>query len=232
MSTFLQLCSDVRRECGITGTGPAAVTGQTGELLRVVQWTKQSYIELQNAKGGMWRWLRSEFTVDTVADDDQYAYTDCTDTISSATVSRFRMWFPDDFKIYLTSAGAGTQHYMIPQEWEDFRRIWKIASPNSSYPVNVAIDPRNNIRLGAKPDAIYTVTGDYQKSAQILAADGDTPEMPADFHNLIVTGAMKKYAAYSSAPEVWAAAKDEHSRMRRDLEMDQLPSVGFGSPLC
>lgn len=230
MSTYLQLCSDLRRECGISGTGPTAVTGQTGELLRVVEWVAQSYTELQNAK--QWRWLRSQFTVATVASDGSYAYGDCTDTIASALITRFKRWYPHEFKIYLTSAGVGTETCLGYCDWEIFKRCWLIGTQNDGYPSDVSIDPQNNIRLGAEPDAIYTLTGDYQKSAQVLAADGDTPEMPADFHNLIVTGAMKKYAAYSGAPDVWASARDEHSRMRRDLELDQLPTPSFGSSLA
>jgi hypothetical protein len=133
VSTFLHLCQDVRRECAIAGSGPLSVLNQTGELARVVAWTKNSYTELQNKKPN-WRWMRSSFTVDTVSGTDAYAYSDCTDTIDSAVISRFKRWYPNEFQIYLTSAGTGTQHRIAFQTWDLFRQVWKTGSQNNSYP--------------------------------------------------------------------------------------------------
>lgn len=232
MSTFLQLCADLRREVGASGTGPTSVLNQTGEYLRLVKWTIESYREIQNAHRGNWRWLRSEFTLPTVADDDEYAYSDCTDTIASATITRFARWHPHDMKVYLTSAGVSTQTWLTYSEWDDFKRVWKIAAPASGFPAFISVDPRNKLRFGPKPDAVYTITGEYQKSAQVLAADADVPEMPEDFHRLIVLRAMKKYAAYESAPEIWAEVKSEYALMMRDLEVDQLPEPKFGDALA
>lgn len=232
MSTFLQLAVRLRQECGVAGTGPTAVTNQTGEAKRLVDWASQSYVDIQNKHRGNWRWLRSEFSLSTSSGDDEYAYGDATDTIASATISRFARWHLDGTtKIYLTSAGVGTQNFLTPINWPAFQTMFKIGSQTSSYPGFVAADPRRKLRLGPKPDAAYTVTGDYQKSAQILAADADEPEMPSDFHMLIVYEAMKKYAAFHGAPEVWTAAREEYFRMMRDLEVDQLPVPSFGNPL-
>ena len=231
MSTFLELCVDVRRECGITGSGPLAVTNQSGELARVVEWTAAAYTLIQNRHNN-WRWLRSSFTLPTVDGTDSYAYTSCTDTGTSAAITRFRRWYPHDFKIYLTSAGSGTEHWLLYQQWDDFRSVYKVGTQNEGYPAWVAINPTNRIVLGPIPDAVYTVAGDYQKSAQTLAADSDEPEMPADFHQLIVFEAMRKYAAFNGASEVWAHAKDEASRLWQELRQDQLPPSGYGDPIA
>lgn len=237
MSTFLQLCSDTRRECKINGSGPTSVLAQTGELERVVAWVKNAYIDLQNEQPN-WRWLRSEFTVQTVANDDTYAFGDCTDSIASATISRFARWWDEEFQIFLTSAGIATRHSIPFVRWEDHRRAWHTGSQNATYPSEVSIDPRDNLRLGAKPDAIYTLTGEYQKGPQILAADGDTPEMPSRFHQLIVAMAMRRYAAAYAAPEIDVAAdRIENGDGRRVglrlmLEVDQLPEPRWAEPLC
>lgn len=223
---------DARRECGIGGSGPTSVVAQTGELARLVAWGTQGYQKIQNRHINKWRWLRSEFSLATVASDDEYAYTDATDSIASATISRFASWHTDNLRIYLTSAGVGTQGWLGFIEWDDFQQIYKIGTQNPSYPAHFSIDPRNNLRFGPKPDAVYTVIGDYQKSSQVLALDADTPEMPVRFHPLIVYETMKRYAAYHGAPEVWTQAREEYALMMRDLEVDQLPLPGFGPPLC
>ncbi len=237
MSTYLQLCRKVCLECSVAGgdTVPTAVTGQVGELDRIVNWVADVWTELQN-KHPNWRWMRHGFTVNTVADDDTYAYGDITDTTTSAVITRLGRWWVDDpedcAKIYLTSAGVGTQGYLTFLPWEHFKSIYRIGTQNSGYPAHITIDPQNRIVLGPKPNGIYTVTGDYQRSAQTLSADADEPEMPAQFHKLIVYGAMEDYGFFESAPEVLARGKSKGLSMLRQLQLNQLPEPRQAPPLA
>lgn len=239
MSTYLQLCQHLRREAGGASTGPSAVTGQTGLNEKYVNWIAQAWTELQGkhvAPG--WRWMRSTWSVNTVAGDDTYAGTDCTDTRLSAVVTRFRRWIhlDDDgcsnVKSYLSSGGVAGEHYLQFLPWNYFRDRYKRGTQNNNPPVHFSIDPQNNLVLGPKPNAVYVVSGEYQMSAQVLTADGDTPEMPSDFHMLIVYEAMLKYAASSVAAEVLARARLEGGRLLRQLENDQLPEICCAGPMA
>lgn len=237
MSTYLAGSVDLRRECGVAGTGPSAVTGQTGDLERIVEWYAQSYVEIQNRHQD-WLWLRSTWTVDTVASDDTYAYGDVTDSRLSAVITRFRRWwlydaegFPN-IRSYLTSAGVAGEKYLLPLPWASFRDLYKKGTQTNNAPVHVAVDPQRNLVFGPKPDAAYTITGEYQMSAQVLAADADTPEMPSDYHQLIVYEAMKKYGAFHSAPEVSARGITEGNKVMRQLENNQRPECGLAGPLA
>lgn len=235
---FLKIAQRARQECGIPGTGPSAVTGQTGELKRIVDWCAQAYTDIQNRhlSEPCWRWLRHGFTLSTTTDDDTYAYTDATDDTSSAAISRFSHWRLDDCydppKIYLTSSGVGTQTWMTWLPWEDFKTIYRRGTQNSSYPIHITVDPQNNLVVGPKPNGAYTINGDFYRSAQELAADGDTPEMPSQFHTLIVYMAMQEYGYFESAPEVLARGKEKAGNMMRDLELNQLPKMRMWEPLC
>lgn len=231
MSSYLQLFQDAVRECGVSSTVPATAQSQTGEMARLAKWVIQSWTELQESRSN-WRWMRSEYTLSTTSGDDDYLYSDCTDSIDSAAISRFGRWIPYTHKIYLASAGVGTQRYLIDQDWYAFQQVYKLGTQNNGYPAWISIDPRNHLRLGPKPDGTYTVTGDYQKSAQVLSANADEPEMPSQFHQLIVYMAMEKYAGYSGATEVWTRAKNEAKSMRLALEREQLEVPGFGYPLA
>src|SRR5206468_2200601 len=142
---------------------------------------------------------------------------------SSAAISRFARWWTEEFQIYRTSDGIGGRHAIGAIRWDLWRRVWLTGSQNAGYPAQVTIDPRNNLRLGAKPDAIYTFTGEYQKSPQTLAVDADVPEMPAQYHQIIVARAMKRYAGYHSAPEVWTQADAIEKPLYASLLIDQLP---------
>lgn len=239
MSTYLELTNDLARESGVSGSAAAvsAVTGQSGQALRFVEWIARAWKDIQNRHPN-WRWMRSTFTVDTTSGDDTYAGTDCTDSRLSAVISRFKGWWLFDnegcpnVKIYLTSAGVSGERWLIPLPWSHFRAIYKIGTQNNGSPVHVTIDPQNNLVLGPKPDAIYTVSGEYQMSAQSLAANSDTPEMPADFHDLIYWFALEKYGKFSASPEAIAQAQRESSRLMRQLEQNQLPRIVLGAPLA
>lgn len=238
MSTFLQLASALRRETTDSGSGPTTVTGQSGELARMVAWIADAYTELQIERED-YLWLRGAFTVNTVAGTDSYAYTDCTDTTSGVAIARFARWYQGFdvngfpyFTSYLTSAGVGGEFPLIWTEWDAFRRLYKVGTQNNGQPCRVSMSPDMKFVLGPKPDAIYTVNGVYQKGPQILAADDDIPEMPTRFHNLIVYEAMSKYGGTRVAPEAMLRAASEGGRLRAMLEIDQLPKMGYGSPLA
>ena len=226
MSTFLELVKDLRQECGIAGTGPAAVTAQVGELKQLVDWVAQSYVEIQNRHGGRWRWLMREFTLTTTAADGVYAYGDAVDDLTTAAIDRFSSWSVNDNqdppKIYATADGVGAQRWMIYAEWHHFRSVYRIGTQNNGKPHHVSIDTQDNLVLGPVPDAEYKVQGYYWRGAQTLEGDNDHPEMPSQFQKLIVYRAMEKYAGFNSAPEVMIRAKNEGGPMMRQLESNQL----------
>ena len=239
---FLQICQRLRRETGLTSssaTTPTTVVSQTGQLKDIVDWAASAYTDLQASRTN-WRWLRSTFTLDTTASDDTYAYSDAavTDSRLPAAISRFSRWCPLDsdgysnVKSYLTSGGVGSEAYLQYLPWNYFRDIYKKGTQTNGQPLHFTIDPQDNIIIGPKPDAIYTVTGEYQRSAQTLALDADTPEMPADYHMVIVWNALLDYAGKAAAPEVFTRAQVKAAPIMRMLETNQLPEITFGGTLA
>lgn len=232
---YLDIAKRTRQECDASGTGPAAVTNQSGESKRFVDWAADAWTEIQNRHQN-WKWMRSRFTVNTVADDDTYAYSDCTDSKTSAAISRFSRWWWDDcifpFRIYKQSDGIGTERWLTPIDHESFKRLYRLGTQVSGAPAHYTVDEDDNILLGPKPDAVYVVSGDYQRGAQVLAANDDEPDMPSRFHMLIVYHAMLKYAGFESAGDVWARAMALADPMMRNLEANQLPYPKMAPPLA
>lgn len=233
MSTRLELCQTLRREAGISGTGPSTTLNQTGELGRIVNWIDLEWRKLQTRHTN-WRWMRKSFTLATVASDDTYDYGDCVDVDTAVAITRFARWcIPEqDVKCYLASAGVGTEGYLTPWPWDMFKGAFKIGTQNDGTPSAISVDPSNNLVLGAKPNDIYTVSGDYMRGLQVLDADADEPEMPERYHDLIWLGGLRRYAAWEEAPGVWQEAKSQHSELMRALEQDQLPPPRFAPPLA
>ena len=234
--TFLQLCQSLRQESGISGTGPLAVTNQTGQLQLIVDWVAQAYIDIQNRHNSEWRWMRRTFTLETVADDGVYVFGDCTDIIDAAFINRFKRWrfqdLQDPPKVYLSSSGVNGESYLSFVPWDIFKQIYKTGSQTASQPAHISIDPNNNLVLGPVPNDVDVITGDYVMGAMELAADDDTPDMPADYHKLIVGYAMEEYAYRYVAQEALYRAAANKKRQLRQLEGDQLATIQMAGPMA
>lgn len=233
MLTYLELVQKVARET--SASEPSTTTGQTGESRRLVDWVNDAWLDIQNKHDTGWRWLRHGFTVNTAASDDTYTYSDCSDSTSASAITRFGQWRLNDNclrpKCYLTSSGVGSEYWLNYLCWEDFCHIYKIGSQSTGSPAHITIDPQNQLVIGPTPDAAYTITGEYYRSAQTLVADSDTPEMPEQFHNLIVWYAMEHYGYSEIAQEAIGKAKTFGKRMLKQLEGNQLERIKIAGPM-
>ena len=233
---FLELVQTLRREVGYASTGPSTVVSQTGMHEKAVEWIKNAYIELQNTH--YWDWLRKEFTLNTVASDYSYSYGDCTDVPTGSAITRLKRWAIEDpynpSKCYLQSSGVGGEYWLTYIDWEAFRTLYLLGAREEGAPSHISIDPNNNLVLGPTPDAVYVITGEYHRSAQILDTtdNTDTPEMPSDYHMLIVYAAMEDAGLDDVAEEVLARSERKKRRVIRQLRQVQLPKMRKAGPLA
>lgn len=233
--TYLQLVRRLARMCGFTAssTWPSTTVSQTGQALDAVTWLNDAWVEMQRDKD--WRWMRSRFTVNTVDGDDTYAYGDCTDVLTSVPITRFAKWLITDPEnpptAYLTSAGLTGNYYLTFVSWERFRAIYRIGVVQEGPPLHITIDPQDNIVVGPEPNDIYTILGEYQRSAQNLTADADVPELPADFHLLLAYEALLIYGTDQAATEQIAQAENRGGTLKRNLMTYQLPPWKRGRPM-
>ena len=228
--TFLQLSSRLRQEVGGSGTGPTAVTGQTGEYRRIVDWIASADEDIQRMHNE-WRFMRSGFTVNTVTSDGSYLFGDCTDTTSSTPITNFRDWCKDSLKIYLTSSGVGTETPLYFIEYQDWYDIYNTGTQTDGQPICFTIGNDLSIKLGPKPNDVYTLTGEYQKSAVQMTANSDIPAYPSEYHMIAVYRAMMKYGRYTGATEVYQDGKNEYKAMLKEMRRTQLPRTKLGQPL-
>lgn len=233
--TYLQLCQRLRQEAELPGTGPSSVTGQTGQFKRLVDWIAASWRDIQNYHPD-WRWMRRPFSFNTVAGTDQYASGDVTDVDATGPITRFARWWWEDAEdpplAYLQSAGVAQQYRLIALPWEHWKWLYRFGAQTNQPPIHVSVDPQNRLCLGPKPDAVYVVTGEFQRSPQELTIDADTPEMPVQYHDLIWAWGLEKYAANAVAAELVARAQLESTRLMSRLEHNQRPAMSLGGPLA
>jgi len=221
---FLALVQSLHYEAKLPGSAPSAVTGQSGRAADLVRWTAEAYNDIQRELDGRWKWLRSNWTVNTVDGTQTYDPSDCTDVDDAAVITRFSAWDFDDEElpfIYLVSEGVATERELPVSHWQDFRGLYVKGSHTASVPAQLAFDHLDTLYLGPKPNGIYKVSGSYWKNLQTLAADADEPEMPAAYHMLVVYRALVKYAYNSVSQEVLARAETEGTPLYDALVMNQ-----------
>jgi hypothetical protein len=224
--TFLQLAARLRQEVAGNGTGPSAVTGQTGELKRIVDWIATADEDVQRMFN-QWKFMVGSFTLNTVADDGSYTAADC-----NTPITDLREWRKDSFKIYLSSGGVGTEVPLDFIDYQDWYEIYNTGSQTSGSPVCFTIGNDMSIKLGPKPNAVYVLSGEYQKSVDTLAANDDVPVYPAEYHMLPVYLGMMSYGRYTGASEVYQDGQRLSKKMIMQMRRTQLPSIRMGRPLA
>jgi hypothetical protein len=223
---FLELCKRVRQECGIAGDGPITTVGQTKEMKRIVDWTSQAWVDIQNARAD-WDFMRTPVTFNTVAGQQVYA----PGAGKDIPITDFKRWRNESFRQYLQSAGVGTEVILGQyQSYSEFRDFYLLGSRRlvTGRPLYITITPERSLALGFTPNDVYVTTAEYYRKAQILAADTDVPNMEEDYHMLIVYGAMKKYGIFEVANEQVATAKEEYTILFNRLELEFTPVLEMG----
>ncbi len=221
--TFLQLCQRLRSETGISGTGPSTVIGQTGDLLRVVQWVSSAYEDIQNARPD-WQFAQTSFSFPTISGTATY-------TPVAVSITDLLSWKNDDFRVYLAAADETFLAYL---PWDAFRAAYQFGSlrAQTGKPTVVTTKPNDSIILWPTPDAVYTIDGQYYKKARTMTANADEPVFKSNFHLAIVWRALMFYGADLGAAEAYAHGEREYNKIMRKLDFDQLPEITYGAPLA
>jgi len=219
----LELCQSLRELAGIRGTGPSTVVGQTGEMLRVVNWIKKSWVDIQNLHKS-WTFLINDLAFTTAASKGDY-------TLADMNASNLRQLDLKSLRCEITSMGFRNRQFMEDWDWDQFRNLYRFNNLTEGRPIRFSVDPKDrSLCLAAIPDATgYTITGRYWSKPIEFTADADVPAIPEQYHMLIVYWALSKYAGYESAPEAKQEALENKARMLSALEADQLPDVEIGS---
>jgi hypothetical protein len=227
--TFLELVVRLHAEAGVAGTAPATVVGQTGILLKLVNWIVAANDDIQNLHPAGWKFLQTAFSFVTVADQRNYTEAEAGITVGVSE------WKTDagSTRLYLLAAD---ESYLVYYDWDLFRLTYKTGSARTvtGRPIVYTIKPDNTMELGAIPDAVYTVNGEYFKQAQTLDVTVDTnlSLIPSQYHMAIVYRALMFYGADKGAPDIYSHGNNEYKYLLGKLEKNQLPRIRYGAPLA
>ena len=223
MATFLELSKKLRQYAGLSGTGPAAVTGQSGMDLKLVDWINSAWYEIQSLHP-TWRWMwKNDGLITCVPGQRTYDF----------GALGFSVNFPDRESLRRRVAGdPGTEMWLQWYEYPQFRETFLFGPTRSGIPLAATVDPSGILQLDPVPNAAYEVRFDYHKSPTLLVNSSDEPDLPAKFHDIILYRALMMYAAHDGAPDVFNDAKANYEMWERRLESEQLVAPVQGVTLA
>lgn len=208
--TYLELCQKLRQECGIQGSGPTSVTGNSGLQAKLVNWIADANDEIC-AMWFDWAFLWTELEETTVADSEEIT-----------KPSDLGVYDRDSF--YLDYSTDDYQK-LTEIDYAAWRRVYRQGTKTSDMPSFFAIAPNRNIILEPPPDDEYTLTAHYWKTATRLSANADNTLVPTRFQRIIIARAKMYFAEHENAPEVLQGAMMEYNSLLMNLEASQLPGM-------
>ena len=220
MSDFLTLVQDLHTEVGAAGVAPTAVTSQTGEAARLVNWIKRADLKIQN------KWINWKFLRDTFANAGGNTTTQSIATL--AKPSTLKTWDLATFKI--RAPGAATDGSEDdPLEAVEYDMIkGQILDVAEGVIDRVIILPNNNLQFEPVPDGVYTILADFYSKPIPLAANTDVSLIPEEYHDTAILGrAMMYYGNYENAPEIKQQGMELYTEGLAEMENHQLPNQNY-----
>jgi len=221
VGTYLELVQELVTELGIGGANqdasvPETITGQTGQLWNATNWIKQANNNL-NLMWSDWRYLSVDY-----AETLSIGSTAVPVHSGSEVVKK---WDRASFWLDRTLTSAGPLTFMA---WEDFRRdILPGPASTNSKPSIITQQRDGTLLLNAPCNETYALTAEFYKRPVLLVEDTDVPEMPQEFHRLIVCEAAIKYGNKEAANEVISGMEAEYDYLLTKLQTDQLLGAEF-----
>lgn len=195
--TYLELCQEVRSEAGLTGSWPAAVTGQTGMDAKIVRWVTRAWTEIQNLRDWKFRYAEAAMPVAIGAR---------TLSPSAQGISNLLTIKNDTFRAYWVD---GSISKLPCIDWRTFRDAYPL--PLNQQPLAISEDPAGQLVLSHVPVQAFTLHFDYKTAPQRLANNLDTPTgLPESLHPVIVHKALMLYGAHDGASDVFQQANNEY----------------------
>jgi hypothetical protein len=212
---FIQMAQMVRQNIGLQGTGPSTITA-TGAEGVMIQMVKDSWEDIQNHKAD-WKWMRESVAFNTVVGTATYI-----PTTIFGPIHRFQSWYKDTF-----FASVNGKKVWIPFRDYDYFRYVHINDTVRTAPNEFTIRPKDYAFIIQAPDLIYPIEAHYHKSNQSLVNATDIPEMPIDYHRLIVYEATARYALSIALGHIYDLYSQKAVELWGELLREQNPRKAF-----
>lgn len=233
---FLELCRATAQDAGVVAGLPtfSTVNGVTGRVAQLVGWVRDGWIDIQNERED-WLWMRRKFGAagDVLLSPGNTTYTAI--GLNLTRVARWEIGTPTyhPMSIYDTDIGRADESPLPWIPYPAWMERYDRGVHDHSRPTCWSTSPQGELLFGPTPDKAYAIRGGYVVTPQELAADTDIPEMPAQFHRVIMAEAIALMSQSDEVAETMVSYKNRYERLRQALVNSQTgtPSMG-GYPLA
>lgn len=212
--TFLELCQELHAEAGYSGS-ITTTSGLSGQMGRIVRWIRNANIVLQSEHTD-WTFLTREFSFDTTVGKRIYSLTD----LAAAGVENVASWHKSSMRIQ-----SGTDDSTPLRNLHRQRFMHRYANPREGRPIYWTRGLDGGIELSHAPDAVYTITGQFQREPASLSLDGDIPVIPEKHHIAIVWKGLSYYGTHEEAPLSVQRGEGEYRKELHKMRAHYLPDV-------
>lgn len=216
MSTYLDLCKDVRAQAGIGGDGPTDVTGQTGIYAEVVRWVDEAYNQIQT-KHENWNFLYTEESFTLQETFDEY-------DITSLGIRKIAK---DSFLIQYQGGDKEILTYIPFTSW---RKEPQFRKAKSDKPKFVTQLPTGELRFWPTADDDYTIIFEGFIRPNIMTDSLDVPIFNEQYHELIQAYALMRYGSFYNVKEVYDAASVTAKDILPRMQFSELPKDNLVTP--
>jgi hypothetical protein len=219
-STFLELVKRTYRECNLVNSPPSTCQSQVNLAGSVVNWVLAAAAEIEDDRDWRFKWA----TVSKVLQ----AGVDTYDPVADWAI-QVKEWVtrPLASYMYLTSVGVSSRQWLTFMHWEIFRglNVPTISSAVTT-PIYWTINPLGRVVYFPTPGtALWTVVHEYGTDSTPMAADDDTPAVPAKYRMAIVWRAVMFYAGGKTHGPLYQHAQNELSKIMNRMEFQELPKM-------
>lgn len=230
---YLELCKKVAQISGTIAGLPNFddVRDATGRLAKLTGCVSDAWMNIQNERTD-WLWQRKHFTSPLIIGQAVYTSTELgLGSVNAWTKDRYGF---HPFSLYDTAVGKADEGVISYIDYDVWREMYGRGVHDANRPNQWSVDPSTrNLLVGATPDKAYTLAGEYRAGAFELVDNDDIPDMPVEYHRVIVFEAIRLLSMGDEAYQPMAAMETEYRRLRNGLINNQTPDVSMsGGPFA
>lgn len=219
---LLQLTQRLHRESGRAGAGPTTLVGASKEVQRLADKIADAWLLLQQEPRN-WKWMRrsSSPTIGAGLVD-----------LSGADLglTGFGRWRRPTREYAPRCYDPAAPQSVMPLEWREhdrFVRDFRDIELQPGSPQFWTIAPDETLMIAPAGLTDTTIKVDWIIDVTELAEDGDTPDMPARHHMILVWRALVDAGKADASPEDVSRAIDALRTMEDNLISDQADEIGW-----
>lgn len=224
--TFLEIVQKLQRRTATSGTltSVATPTSLSNGIRRLVDYTNEAWNEIQTARRD-WSFRWAEFSKSLALGSSDY------DLNAAIAGGEIRLGTGPFLLVKNSDTAIRREIRLLDKAYfDECYPLKNQALLAAGMPVDMTILPDGKtVRFNCRLDAAYTLSGPYFQAVQVMALDADVPAMPARYHDAIFWRALKHWAEYSEAADIFNTASRHDLMWETTMVNDMTPKILHGN---